>query len=89
MTDPAALRADYTRGNLDETDIADSWYPQLRLWFDTAAADPSVLEANAIQLATVDASGRPLQEGIEKTYSWVNQQVLAAQAEDEKDLLVA
>ena len=59
MTDPAALRADYTRGNLDETDIADSWYPQLRLWFDTAAADPSVLEANAIQLATVDASGRP------------------------------
>src|SRR4051812_24410607 len=59
MTDPAALRADYTRGNLDESDVADEWYPQLRLWFDTAAADPAVLEANAIQLATADAGGRP------------------------------
>lgn len=59
MTDPAALRADYTRGNLDEAELADSWYPQLRLWFDTAAADPTVLEANAIQLATADASGAP------------------------------
>jgi len=59
MTDPAALRADYTRGNLDEADVADAWYPQLRLWFDTAAGDPSVLEANAVQLATADASGRP------------------------------
>ena len=59
MTDPAALRADYTRGNLDEADLADTWYPQLRLWFDTAAADPTVLEANAIQLATVDAGGMP------------------------------
>ncbi|HVU91802.1 MAG TPA: pyridoxamine 5'-phosphate oxidase family protein, partial [Jatrophihabitans sp.] len=59
MTDPAALRADYTRGNLDEADVADTWYPQLRLWFDTAAADPTVLEANALQLATADAEGRP------------------------------
>src|SRR3954453_6227704 len=59
MTDPAALRADYTRGNLDEADVADAWYPQLRLWFDTAAGDPSVLEPNAVQLATADASGRP------------------------------
>jgi pyridoxamine 5'-phosphate oxidase len=59
MTDPAALRADYTRGNLDEADVADTWYPQLRLWFDTAVADPTVLEANALQLATADAEGRP------------------------------
>jgi pyridoxamine 5'-phosphate oxidase len=59
MTDPAALRAEYTRGNLDEADVAATWYPQLRLWFDTAAADPTVLEANAVQLATADAAGRP------------------------------
>jgi pyridoxamine 5'-phosphate oxidase len=59
MTDPAALRARYTRGNLDEADVADTWYPQLRLWFDTAAADPTVLEPNAVQLATADATGRP------------------------------
>jgi pyridoxamine 5'-phosphate oxidase len=59
MTDPAALRAEYTRGNLDEGDVADTWYPQLRLWFDTAAADPTVLEPNAVQLATADGAGRP------------------------------
>lgn len=59
MTDPAALRADYTRGNLDDSDVADEWYPQLRLWFDTAAADPAVLEANAVQLATTGPGGRP------------------------------
>ena len=59
MTDPAGMRANYTRGNLDEADVADTWYPQLKLWFDTAAADPAVLEPNAIQLATVDAAGHP------------------------------
>jgi pyridoxamine 5'-phosphate oxidase len=59
MTDPAGLRAMYTRGRLDEADLADTWLPQLRLWFDTAAADPAVLEPNAIQLATVGADGAP------------------------------
>jgi pyridoxamine 5'-phosphate oxidase len=59
MTDPAGLRAMYERGRLDEADVADSWLPQLRLWFDTAAADPAVLESNAIQLATVGPDGRP------------------------------
>lgn len=49
----------YARGRLDEADLADSWLAQLRLWFDTAAADPEVPEANAIQLATVAADGRP------------------------------
>jgi pyridoxamine 5'-phosphate oxidase len=58
-TDPAALRADYARGNLDEADVADSWYRQLRLWFDAAAQDPGVLEPNAMQLATAGADGRP------------------------------
>jgi pyridoxamine 5'-phosphate oxidase len=59
MTDPAALRAMYTRGSLDEADLAGTWTEQLRLWFDTAAADPTVLEPNAIQLATADADGQP------------------------------
>jgi pyridoxamine 5'-phosphate oxidase len=59
MTDPAGLRALYTRGSLDEADVADTWFEQLRRWFDAAAADPAVLEANAIQLATVDADGQP------------------------------
>src|SRR3954467_1085458 len=59
MTDPAGLRARYTRGALDEADLADSWLAQLRLWFDAAAADPTVIEPNAIQLATAGADGRP------------------------------
>jgi pyridoxamine 5'-phosphate oxidase len=59
MTDPAGLRAMYTRGTLDEADLADTWAAQLQLWFDTAAADPSVLEPNAIQLATAGADGQP------------------------------
>jgi pyridoxamine 5'-phosphate oxidase len=59
MTDPAGLRQTYLRGYLDERDLAASWYGQLRIWFDEAAADPAVLEANAIQLATADAAGRP------------------------------
>jgi pyridoxamine 5'-phosphate oxidase len=59
MTDPAGLRQTYLRGHLDERDLAASWYGQLRIWFDEAAADPTVLEANAVQLATADAAGRP------------------------------
>jgi pyridoxamine-phosphate oxidase len=59
MTDPSALRARYTRGHLDESDLAGTWFLQLRAWFDAAAADPGVIEPNAIQLATVDSDGRP------------------------------
>jgi pyridoxamine 5'-phosphate oxidase len=59
MTDPAGLRASYTRGFLDEAHLADTWLAQLRLWFDAAAADPAVLEPNAVQLATADTDGRP------------------------------
>jgi pyridoxamine 5'-phosphate oxidase len=59
MTDPARLRANYTRGHLDEADLAATWLAQLRPWFDAAAADPAVVEANAIQLATAGAGGRP------------------------------
>jgi pyridoxamine 5'-phosphate oxidase len=59
VTDLPGLRASYTRGQLDETAIAATWIEQLRVWFDAAAADPAVLEPNAIQLATADATGRP------------------------------
>jgi pyridoxamine 5'-phosphate oxidase len=59
VTDPAGLRASYTRGRLDETEVAGTWLEQLRVWFDAAAADPVVLEPNALQLATAGADGRP------------------------------
>jgi pyridoxamine 5'-phosphate oxidase len=58
VTDPAGLRANYTRGHLDESELAGGWLAQLRVWFDAAAADPAVPEPNAIQLATADAAGR-------------------------------
>ncbi|MGI8677222.1 MAG: pyridoxamine 5'-phosphate oxidase [Jatrophihabitans sp.] len=59
MTDPADLRRGYRRGHLDERDVAATWLEQLQNWFGAAAADPNVLEPNAIQLATVDADGCP------------------------------
>ena len=59
MKDPADLRVSYTRGQLDDAGLADTWWQQLQLWFDTAASDPSVLEPNAVQLATADVDGQP------------------------------
>jgi pyridoxamine 5'-phosphate oxidase len=59
VTDPAGLRANYTRGHLDETEVAGTWIQQLRVWFDAAAADPVVLEPNAVQVATAGPDGRP------------------------------
>ncbi|GAB2469769.1 pyridoxine/pyridoxamine 5'-phosphate oxidase [Jatrophihabitans fulvus] len=59
MTDPSQLREAYTKGRLDEAEVAGTWLEQLRSWFDAAAADPAVLEPNAIQLATAGADGHP------------------------------
>ncbi|SHH26323.1 Pyridoxamine 5'-phosphate oxidase [Jatrophihabitans endophyticus] len=59
MTDPAALRQSYAKGRLDETEVADTWLGQLQGWFAEAVADPAIVEANAVQLATADATGRP------------------------------
>jgi pyridoxamine 5'-phosphate oxidase len=59
MTDPAALRQTYLRGHLDDDDVAGTWFAQLQRWFADALADDAVVEPNAVQLATADASGRP------------------------------
>lgn len=59
MSDPAGLRRSYLRGHLDENVVAPTWLDQLRLWFTDATADPTVVEANSMQLATVDTTGRP------------------------------
>jgi pyridoxamine 5'-phosphate oxidase len=58
VSDPAHLRRAYFRGQLTESGLAESWYPQVRSWFDAAAA-AELVEPNAIQLATVSAEGRP------------------------------
>ena len=62
MTDPAAMRRAYLRGRLDDpahTLSSFTWLDQFRLWFEDASADPAVIEANAMQLATVSADDRP------------------------------
>ena len=59
MTDPAALRRNYGAAELRDSGAAIGWYEQLRQWFDEAVASPAIIEPNAIQLATVDAAGRP------------------------------
>lgn len=59
MNDPAAMRRGYLRAQLDENVAFRTWLEQLRLWFTDASADPSVVEANAMQVATVDTAGHP------------------------------
>ena len=62
MSDPAALAAQrrhYDRARLDDGAVAGTWLEQLRAWFDAASADPGVLEANAVALATASADGMP------------------------------
>lgn len=56
--DLAALRRDYQRGGLEETDAGGDPRALFDRWFEDARAG-GVLEANAMVLATVDPDGRP------------------------------
>ena len=58
-TDPAELRRSYERAALDESSIATTWLLQLRAWYDDAVVLGGSPEPNAMQVATVDAAGRP------------------------------
>jgi pyridoxamine 5'-phosphate oxidase len=57
--DPSAMRRDYVRDHLDESTAPAHWLPLFDQWFRLAAAERGILEANAMQLATVDEDGRP------------------------------
>jgi len=63
MTDPAGMRRSYLRGRLEDADSPAAtpahWLELFRLWFSDAATDPAIVEANAMQLATASADGRP------------------------------
>lgn len=63
MTEPAEMRRAYLRGRLDDADdpaaTPGHWLELFRLWFSDAANDPAIVEANAMQLATASADGRP------------------------------
>ncbi|HKF33991.1 MAG TPA: pyridoxamine 5'-phosphate oxidase [Jatrophihabitantaceae bacterium] len=59
MSDPAGLRRDYGFAELDDAPARVGWFELLQAWFDQAVRSQTVVEPNAIQLATVDAGGRP------------------------------
>jgi pyridoxamine 5'-phosphate oxidase len=59
VSDPAGLRRDYGLAELDDAAARVGWFELLRAWFDQAVMSGTVVEPNAIQLATVDAAGRP------------------------------
>jgi pyridoxamine 5'-phosphate oxidase len=52
-------RRSYERGRLDEADVAEGWLPLFRAWYAEAERERGVIEANAMQVATVDAAGHP------------------------------
>jgi pyridoxamine 5'-phosphate oxidase len=54
----AALRKDYGQDTLNETDVAADPFEQFNTWFEQALA-AEVNEPNAMNVATVDADGKP------------------------------
>jgi pyridoxamine 5'-phosphate oxidase len=59
VIDPAAMRRSYERGLLDESTVPSSWLDLFTAWFADAVAELTYTEANAMQVATVEADGRP------------------------------
>ena len=55
----ADLRRNYTQGSLNKRDLKADPLEQFQEWLKGAQAKSEVLEANAMTLATVDASGQP------------------------------
>jgi pyridoxamine 5'-phosphate oxidase len=53
------MRRSYELATLDESSLAPTWLAQLQDWFGQAFRDFGAVEANAIQLATVDDAGLP------------------------------
>jgi pyridoxamine 5'-phosphate oxidase len=58
QTEIAALRENYTKGNLDVSDVSLSPIEQFQIWFDEAVSS-ELLEPNALLLSTVSAEGKP------------------------------
>jgi pyridoxamine 5'-phosphate oxidase len=58
-SDLASMRKNYTRATLDERQANPDPFVQFQGWLDDATHLMSVLEANAMVLATVDAHGLP------------------------------
>lgn len=58
VADLARMRVGYPAGELDEADLARTWYEQLARWLDDAVR-AGLAEPNAMVLATADADGLP------------------------------
>ncbi len=56
--DLARMRVAYPAGELDDADLARTWYEQLARWLDDALS-AGLTEPNAMVLATADADGLP------------------------------
>jgi pyridoxamine 5'-phosphate oxidase len=56
---PETARVDYELGALDEASVAQDPFAQFEGWFGEAIDSESVVEPNAMTLATVAADGRP------------------------------
>jgi pyridoxamine 5'-phosphate oxidase len=56
--DLAAMRQEYARAGLAESDLAPNWLTQFERWLDNATA-AGLPEPNAMIVASVDADGRP------------------------------
>jgi pyridoxamine 5'-phosphate oxidase len=54
-----SMRRDYAAGELRRADLAADPLAQFERWFREALAEPRVIEANAMTLATADAGGQP------------------------------
>jgi pyridoxamine 5'-phosphate oxidase len=53
-----SMRVEYTKGYLDESEMAGDPFAQFRIWFE-ATVDAKVPEPNAMTLATATLDGRP------------------------------
>jgi pyridoxamine 5'-phosphate oxidase len=52
-------RRSYDRAPFGADDVAEGWLPLFRAWYVDAERERGVIEANAMQVATVDAAGHP------------------------------
>jgi pyridoxamine 5'-phosphate oxidase len=57
--DLRALRVSYGLGELDESSVAPDPFVQFRVWLEAALSDKSIVEPNAMTLATLGLDGRP------------------------------
>ncbi len=58
QTDIRALRNEYAKHSLDQTEVQENPINQFMIWFQEAV-DTEVMEPNAMNLATVDSDGKP------------------------------